>query len=264
MKAYRITGGTEIKPLAFPSLYRKGDVPPDAYRKQASGEIPKANLNLSPARFMRTIQLKDGSFSGLANEPGALLNFVIAGQLTLTAGTSKATLGPGEFFLLDAQSGSRLGVSAQGGVRLIQLGIASDWPGADSKIQDPGTITERAGGKVNIKRVIKKDDDLAYMLEFPELFPAHANEWSKQRQITGFRFMCWEDGFLDWHPEVVSNLGMILSGEIELEMSGDHARSSFRTGDICLCEDRTGVGHIDWAKGATHVGLIVLPDDNVW
>jgi len=28
---------------------------------------------------------------------------------------------------------------------------------------------------------------------------------------------CWENGCIDWHPEVVNNLAIFLSGELELE-----------------------------------------------
>jgi hypothetical protein len=77
--------------------------------------------------------------------------------------------------------------------------------------------------------------------------------------------MCWEDGFIDWHPEVVNNLAIFLSGELELESGGGGgAIEVFHAGDVCLAQDRTGEGHIDRTRGVTHVALIVVETENLW
>ena len=91
MKALEITTGTTIRPLPLPTAYRKGDVPAEHYRRQATGEVPTVVPDLRPARFVRVIALKDGSFTGLKSGSGSLLTFVIAGTLTLTASGGRTT-----------------------------------------------------------------------------------------------------------------------------------------------------------------------------
>ena len=269
MKALQLSARSNAintQPLPLPAIYRKGDAPAEYFRRQASGEIPKAEQNLSPAAFVRSIVLRDGRFTGLASAPGALLTFIVSGELSFADGSAAATrFVSGDMFLVDADSAPRLAPIASGNCRLIQLGVAADWPGPDAKIQVPGTLTPRPGAEANIKRLYQGADDRTYFSEFPELFPAAPNEWSAPRAVAGFRFMCWEDGFIDWHPEVVNNLAIFLSGELELESGGGGgAIEVFHAGDVCLAQDRTGEGHIDRTRGVTHVALIVVETENLW
>jgi hypothetical protein len=265
MQAYQVKNGSDIKPLPFQSAYRKGNTPAEIFRKQATGELQRVVPDLRPGRFVRVIALESGPFTGLASEQGSLLTFIISGELTLAprSGVS-VSLVPGDVLLLDAAGISRLDVSARDDCRLVQIGVAEDWPGPEAQIQDPGTPTPRDRGKITIKRVYKRADDRAYYRDFTELFSTPLNEWSPPRPIIGFRFMCWEDGFLDWHPEVVNNFAIFLSGELELIASGDGVSNVFHAGDICLAEDRTGVGHIDICRGMTHVALLVMDDKDLW
>jgi hypothetical protein len=265
MQAYQIKSGSDIKPLPFQSAYRKGDAPAEVFRKQATGELQRVVPDLKPGRFVRTITLRNGAFTGLASDGGSLLSFVISGELTLTpSGGASTRLVPGDMLLLDEAAVSRLDVSANDNCRLVQVGVSEDWPGPEAKIQDPGTPTARDGGKITVKRVYKGADDLAYYRDFPELFSAPLNEWSQPRALVGFRLMCWEDGFIDWHPEVVNNFAIFLSGELELIASGDGVSNVFHAGDICLAEDRTGKGHIDVCRGITHTALLVMDDKDLW
>jgi hypothetical protein len=269
MKALRMTARADairVRPLPLSSVYRKGDVPAEFYRRQATGEAPKAEQNLSRAAFLRTIIVPDGRFTKFASAPGALLTIVVCGELSLATSAGRATnLTSGDVFLVDADSSSRIVPNARGHCRLIQLGVAADWPGPDAKLQDSGTLTPRRGNEPNIKHLYQGKDDRTYFSEYPQLFPAPPNEWSAPRVTAGFRFMCWEDGFIDWHPEVINNLAIFLSGELELESSGGSgAVEVFHAGDVCLATDRTGVGHIDRARGATHVALIVIETEDLW
>jgi quercetin dioxygenase-like cupin family protein len=269
MKAVHISanaGGIHVRPLPLPAVYRKGDAPAEYFRRQASGEIPKAEQNLSPAAFVRTIIVRDGRFTGLASAPGALLTFVVSGELSLPSGAAQATqLVSGDVFLVDADIAPRIVLNARDSCRLIQVGVAPDWPGPEAKLQVPGTATPRKAAKPNIKRLYQGEDDRTYFSEFPELFAAPPNEWSAPCAATGFRFMCWEDGFIDWHPEVVNNLAIFLSGELELESGGGSgAVEVFHAGDVCLAQDRTGEGHIDRTRGVTHVALIVVETEHLW
>jgi hypothetical protein len=264
MRAFEITAET-IGPLRLPSVYREGDVPAEHFRRQAAGEVPTVVPNLSPARSIRSITLEDGSFAGLKGGPDSLLTFVVAGALTLTTAAGRTTsLVPGDLFLVDESSAARIGVSARDDCRLVQVGVQPDWPGPDAKIQGPGSLTRRDAGGVKIKRIQKGDDDLAYCREFVELFLAPPNEWSVPRPAAGLRFMCWENGFIDWHPEVVNNLALFLSGELEVETSGDHLVNVFHAGDVCLTTDRTGVGHIVRCRGVTHIAVVVMNTQDLW
>ena len=266
MKAIQITAksGGVARPLPLPSLHRKGDVPAEFFRRQASGEVPPVDQNLASARFIRAAILRDGPFAGLASDRGALLTFIISGELTLTANGATTTLVSGDVLLIDEQNASRIDAQARDTCRLVQLGVAPDWPGADAQVQPPGTINPREPGKVNIKRVIQKADNLSYYREFPELFAAPPNEWSAPRPVAGYRFMFWEDGEIGWHPEVINAVGIFLSGELESEMSGDNRKEIFRAGDICTAEDRTGVGHYDRCRGAMHVALVIIDTKHLW
>jgi hypothetical protein len=265
MRAFEITAGTTIRPLPLPSLHRTGDVPAEHFRRQATREMPTVVPDLSPARFVRSIALEDGRFAELQSGPDSLLTFVVSGTLTVTMrGGETTSLLPGDLFLADALSAAHLGVTAQDRCRLIQVGVQSDWPGPEAKIQGPGTPTRRDPGGVKIKRIYKGDDDLAYCREFTELFAAPPREWSAPRPVAGIRFMCWENGFIDWHPEVVNNLALFLSGELEVETSGDRVVSVFRTGDVCLTTDRTGVGHIVRCRGVTHIAVVVMKTEDLW
>ena len=270
MRAFRITAQSDehcdTQPLPLPALHREGHVPPELFRRQASGEVPRADQNLAPSRFVRSIVLDDGGVRNLASDNGALLTFVISGSLAIADGLEDLlTLEPGDLFLMDAAIAPRLTAVAKNGCRLIQAGVAADWPGAEAEILKSGTINPRATPEPNLKRVIKDDDDRAYFTEFPELFSAPANQWSAPRPNSGFRFMSWEGGFIDWHPEVINCLAIILAGELEIETGGRGGGVEvFRAGDVCLAEDRTGEGHIDRTRGLMQVALFVLADDYIW
>ena len=266
MQAYRISarsGKTSVGPLPLPSLYRRGDIPWEFYARQASGDMPIWKHPLTPSRFIRTAMLKDGPFLALAADSGPLLTFVISGVLTLRTDDGRKTeLKPGDLFLVDEESASRVGLAARDTVRLVQLDVAPDWPGPNAKIQEPGSPIPSDGLK--LKRMYTAEDNRSYYREFSELFPAPPNEWSPSRPVLGLRFLCWEDGFIDWHPEVVNNFPIFLSGEISVEVSGDRTNLAFRAGDICLAEDRTGRGHIDRCRGMTHVAMVILETKDLW
>jgi mannose-6-phosphate isomerase-like protein (cupin superfamily) len=269
MKAFQIrereAGIVAIEPLPLPSIHRKGDSSAEYFRQQARGEVPKAEQNLSPASFLRTIRYDDGEVSNLATEPGSLLNILIAGRLTIDGGGALLTLEPGDVLLAESAVLSRVRAAARDHCRLVQLGVAPNWPGPSAQLQPPGTHNPRRSSEPNLKRVLRDADDQAYLVDFPELFAAAANSWSAKRPVVGFRLLCWEDGNLDWHPEVINNFGIFLSGEMEIETGGHGGRIElFHAGDICTAEDRTGIGHIDRCRGMTHVVCVVLANEHLW
>jgi quercetin dioxygenase-like cupin family protein len=266
VKAVRITadvsGAYRSAPLAVPTVQRKGEVSADGYR---SGSIPRANFNPNPGDAVRAIVLSDGNFTGLASRPGALLTFVISGDLTLTLDSSRYHLEPGDILLTDARSSS-VPIEARNQCRLLQIGVPADWPGAGAKVQQPGTLIPRPLARApKLKRIYKGKDDKAYFTEFSELFPKVLDEWGAPHAITGFRLLCWENGSMDSHPCVTNQLAIALAGEMEMEVGGGGgAVEVFHAGDICLAEDRTGEGHIGRFRGVVHVVIMVLETENLW
>ena len=269
MKAIRVSahqnGTLGITDLPLPTIQRKGVATADRYRQQSTGEIPRGkDFNPIPSNFLRAIVLSDGAFKGLASQPGALLSFVISGDVSLMAGARQtAKLKPGDIFLVDGASAPEVVLDVRNQCRLLQIDVAADWPGPKAELQRPGTINPRQGTTTNIKRIYKGADDKAYFTEFQELFPDVPDQWSAPRQIAGFRMLCWEDGEMDFHPCVINQLGLVASGELEVEV-GSGEKQIFRAGDICLSEDRTGEGHLNRVRGAMHTTNFVIETEHLW
>lgn len=275
MKAVEITAGEDgaarLAPLPFPSLHRDGGwIDPLPYRLQASGELPMPVQNLSRSSGLRTIRLSDGAHPGLFGGSGDTLNFVIAGTLQISDSGAAETLEPGDLLLVRSAAAG-FAMQAAGNCRLVQLGVGADWPGPDAVPQDSGTIAPRVNTEPNLRRMDKQADERTWFSGFANLFPEPADSWSAVTSILGFRFLRFPDqAFIDWHPEVVNNLAIFLSGEMEIEIGGgardggpapiDH----FLAGDVLLAADRTGEGHIDRMHGNIHLALIVLEDDHLW
>jgi hypothetical protein len=265
----RVDGTMAISPLALPATHRKGEASADNYRRQATGEMPAgSHFGAQTSDVLRTIVLSDGTFRELASQPGPLLTFVSSGDVTLHAGPSQSVkLAPGDMFLVDGQSTSEVTLEVRNEGRLLQIPVAPDWPGSEAEIQGPGTVTARRGSTPNVKRILRGegDNDKAYYAEFPEFFPTTRDEWSSPRPIEGFRMLCWEDGWMDYHPCVVNQMAIIGSGEMAIEVRGNGGRKEiFRAGDICLTEDRTGEGHLNRVRGVFHTTSFVLKPDFVW
>ena len=271
MKAVRVTadsnGTLSIAPLPLLASHRKGEASAERYRQQAKGQLPRGNsFNPLPSDFLRAIVLSDGRFNGLASQPGSLLSFVISGEVTLIAGPSQTCqLSPGDLLLTDDRTSPRVTLDVRNQCQLLQIGVAAEWPGSEAQIQEPGTINPRQEPTPNIKRVYTGADDRAYITEFPELFPSVRNQWSAPKRITGFRMLSWEDGWMDFHPCVINQIGIICAGELEVEVGGVRgAKEVFRAGDICLTEDRTGEGHLNRIRGVTFVTNLVIETEDLW
>jgi hypothetical protein len=74
-------------------------------------------------RLVRTIRLKNGGFSGLASDTGALLTTIVTGELTLQDGKSPAIqFVPGDLFLIHAKN-------------ITEIDGTPDWPRPDATLQ---------------------------------------------------------------------------------------------------------------------------------
>lgn len=272
MKAWEIKGelgqAIQLVPLAFPSLHRDGGwIDPLPYRQQANGELPMPQQNLSHSSGLRTIHLTPGDHADLFAGSGDTLNFVISGELR----SGPETLEPGDMLLVRAAAANNLATQANNDCRLVQLGVDANWPGSDAVMQEPGTVVPRTLATPNLRRMDKQTDGRTWFSAFANLFPEQPDSWSAITPILGFRFLLFPDSALiDWHPEVVNNLAIFLSGDMEIEVGGganddgpvpiDH----FLAGDILLAADRTGEGHIDRMHGDIHLALIVIEDEHLW
>jgi hypothetical protein len=266
MRALRIVNtpdGLVLTNLPLPSLHREGGwIDPAPYRLQASCALPIPVQNLSQSAGLRTIHLADGAHLGLFDNDTPTLTFIISGELNLSVGDN-AVLRPGDVLLT---SSTAIAAQAVGSCRLMQLAVTPDWPGPDATEQDSGTIVQRTRSTPHLRRMDRGADGRSCSAPFDNLFPTELDRWSQTTPVTGFRFLCFPDGaFIDWHPEVVNNLAIFLSGDMEIEIGGTGSRiDHFLAGDVLLAADRTGEGHIDRMHGVIHLALIVLEDEHLW
>lgn len=262
MKAYRISEHV-AGPLPLPSLHRGTYTDAEPYRLQAAGKMPMPQQNLDRARGLRAITLSGGRGPALFKADGATISFVIGGRLTLHLEGGDVMLAPGDLALVEQGAGPRW--SAMPGTCLVQVTVDPGWPGGDAAMQDEGSAMPRDGEAPLVMRVFEAADHRSYLAPFPELFSAPEDVWTEGRPTSGLRFLRFPDGsFIDWHPEVVNNLAIFLSGEMEIEARGENPVARFRAGDVLLAEDRKGEGHIDRMHGDIHLALIVMEDENLW
>jgi uncharacterized cupin superfamily protein len=269
MQSLRLTHvadqGLEIYDLELRMPKASGIIDPEPFRARARGEGDPFAEYFAISGGMRTIYLPPGHSAHLFEVDGPILTFVISGAVEIEASNrGKVAMHPGDIFRADAGTPEHF-FTAKGDCRLIQLMVEPDWPGDRTKPVSP--ISEHARGSLdlNCKRMVKGADDKSYFHDFGSLF-LKPGEWSAVTPLIGFRFIAMaEDTFIDWHPEIVNNLVIVMSGALELEVGGgDGAVEIFRQGDICLAEDRTGEGHIDRMHGTVQVAVLIIKDDDLW
>jgi hypothetical protein len=262
----RATGGYQVTPFGLPAIHREGVVNTDHYYRQARGVSPTAQQQLMPAEAFRTIVLSGGRIARFASQTGALLSFVISGELTVDPDQPQSlTLEPGDVLLTDDASAANLVFDAVGQCRLLQLGVEKNWPNGAPSLDVQGTIIPRSGNLPNIKRIFTGNDSRSHFAHFPDLFSGPKDYWSPPNPVHGFKILCWEDGEVDWHPAGGDQLAIFLSGETQLEVGGeDGSIEIFRAGDVCLGEDRTGEGHADRVLGAAYTVMLAVDAGNAW
>lgn len=260
------SGVSRLEPLPALAMHYQGPVNAEGYRRRARGEEPPVAHRFSTSGGVRTIQLNPDQPADIVGPPARRLTFIVSGKIILTDdGGQVAVLERGNLFFTEGSVGLRGSARHRGACRLVQVTVTSRWPetgAAPLTLPEPPTAPARAP---NLQRLYKGDGERAYFRSFHELFAAPPGQWSAQRPVTGFRICTLADGtFIDWHPEVVNQVVLVLSGEIALESSGDRRNERFLAGDVCLAEDRTGIGHIDRIRGLTALCLLVMEDLDLW
>jgi quercetin dioxygenase-like cupin family protein len=269
MQSLRLTPiadqGLEISNLELRMSKASGVIDPEPFRARARGEGDPLAEYFALSKGMRSIHLPLGHDAPLFEDDSPVLTFVISGEVEIEASNyGKVEMHPGDIFLAEVGTPEQF-VTAKGDCRLIQLLVEPDWPGDRTKPVNPSSDHARGSHELNCKRMVKGADDKSYFHDFGSLF-AEPSKWSEITPLVGFRFIAMaEDTFIDWHPEIVNNVVIVMSGALELEVGGgEGAVEIFRQGDVCLAEDRTGEGHIDRMHGTVQVAVLIVDDQALW
>lgn len=257
--------GIDISDLELRMPRASGIIDPEPFRARARGEGDPLSEYYALSGGLRSIHLPVGHNPPLFETGGPVLTFVISGAIEIEVYNCRSVvMHPGDIFLADAGIPEQL-VTVTGDCRLIQVLVQPDWPGDKTKPVKPNSDGPRGSNELNCKRMVKGADDKSYFYDFGSLF-MEPGIWSDVTPLIGFRFIAMaEDTFIDWHPEIVNNLVIVMSGALELEVGGgDGAVEIFRRGDVCLAQDRTGEGHIDRMHGYVQVAVLILDDAHLW
>jgi hypothetical protein len=93
-----------------------------------------------------------------------------------------------------------------------------------------------------------KDDS-----RFPALIKVSANV-----SATHYAFLSGSPGWIfDWHTAPQHYFSFLLAGQLDVTTSDGETRS-FGVGDITLCEDETGKGHLGRGVGSTDVLMAIV------
>lgn len=259
-------GKSRLKPL--PLLIHKISRPLDAelFRRQARGEDVMRPAKLTPSTGLRAMRVPGERSDTWRTAARRQLLFVLSGSVEATAGDgSAALLGPGDILFEDDISGQGHRMNWRSDCRVLLLGVPDAWTPAGEAAPAAADAPSRAAREPLLRRMCRAADDKAYFHPFDQLFADAEGKPSAAHPVVGFQFVHMPDGsFVDWHPEVVNNFVLVLTGELELEVSGDRAVEVFGPGDVCLAEDRTGVGHIDRAHGEVRFACIHFEDQHLW
>lgn len=258
-------GSSTMRPLPLPFLEAKEPIDPELFRRQARGEDPR-RPRLLGATDLCSMHVSRGRADPFRPAEGRHLVFVVSGEVELGVSDGGTDLlRPGDVFFEDDRVGHGHRVRWSDDCRVLRLGVADSWQpsGVTPDASEVGPV--RGSASPLLRRIYKGADEKSYFARFDNLFPDDSGTWSTARPVTGFRFVHFPpDYFIDWHPEVVNNFVVVMTGRLELETGGDCRVEVFEPGDVCLAEDRTGVGHVDRIHGHTRVALIVLEDEHLW
>tara|TARA_R110001606_G_scaffold235685_1_gene383513 strand:- start:47 stop:859 length:813 start_codon:yes stop_codon:yes gene_type:complete len=259
------TGSVTAEELPLRLPHASGVIDPEPFRARARGEGPALPEAFAPSAGVRTIFVDPANPCPLFGVDDRLLTFVISGQVAVTTGNEEILFRRGDLFLVDNGQILEPMFETSADCRLIQIFVGADWPGNRARIAKADSAVKRVEQSSNFKRMYRGADDKSYFKPFDSLF-GPVGEWSIVTPLVGFRFIRMAaDTFIDWHPEVVNNFVIVMSGGLQLEVGGGAgAVEIFRPGDICLAEDRTGEGHIDRVHGEVLVAILIVEDEHLW
>jgi len=261
VQSLRLTSGSSrgfvAEPLDLRIMQASGWVDPEPFRRRAI-EGPALAEPFALSGGMRTLHCDPQSTPDLFDIPGPVLTFVLDGQIDFGTG---AALGPGDIVLIDGAPPAQV----IGDCRLLQVMVGADWPGERARPLRPRLDETRPDGTPNFKRMFEGADARSYFRAFDSLF-ASKGQWSPITPLIGIRFISMAaDTFIDWHPEIVNNFVIVMTGGLELETGGGNGQTEvFWPGDICLAQDRTGQGHIDRMHGHVQVAVLIVANEHVW
>ena len=180
-------------------------------------------------------------------------------------GDGDFTLRPGDVFTTEGTTLRSVPMEVDGDCRLIHLdaSVPLNPSGTHGSIEDSEPYSDRPP---LFRRMYRGHDGVSYLRRFEALFADRSGTLSDARECSGFSFSSFETPLvLDWHPEVLNQLVVVLSGEVELEVGGGEEKVCvFRRGDVVLAEDRTGEGHIDRLRGDLRLLVMVIDDQELW
>ncbi len=102
------------------------------------------------------------------------------------------------------------------------------------------------------------DDQLTFTLE-NYAPPAPPISVSKQLASESMVFISSAPGWVgDWHPVPRRQLMLVLSGELEVEVS-DGEKRRFLPGSVAFVEDTTGRGHASRVVSSERVYMMAIP-----
>lgn len=266
MKAIKLcaTGDIRVEDLTLPMPHIPGPFDAEGFRRRSRGEEPPLERKYVPTSRIRTITLSGGPLSDSATEHASGLVFVIAGALWIATADNEVKLSPGDVVLIEPAVTQKCRISADSKTWLVQFDLTGPIERDGKWVSPAGGAAQCAERVPNIKQMRKTPDDTSLFHDFDDCFPRVVDRWSDARPVVGLLFGEFPDGaFIDWHPEVVNQLVLVLTGCLELEVRGGHIERFF-AGDVVLAADRTGEGHIDRFHGPTAVAYAVIDDDALW
>ena len=264
--SWRPDAGLDVAPLHLRIPQAAGVIDPEPFRARARGEGPALAEAFATSGGMRTLHADGDAVPPLFDLPGQLLTFVLAGTLVLTdANGAERVLAAGDLLLVEGDWPQPPPVRLAGEGRLLQVRVESDWPGPRTRPLALRAAEARPAGTPRFSRMSRGSDDRSRFSDFAALF-APRGQWSAIIPLIGLRFIGMApDTFIDWHPEIVNNLVVVMTGGLELEVGGDGgATQVFWPGDVCLAADRTGEGHIDRMHGFVQVAVLIVADEHLW
>jgi len=254
MKALRLctdgVGNSKLEALELPFLVF-GPTATDADRAR----MPKPEVAVA----YESVRLVGRAAGGDETGDGTRrLLVVVSGEVGVSAGGMRASLGPGDVLFVDADpAGHELVIGDA--ARIVRIDVADSWV-PEGVVPPPLDEPRRADGESLLKHMYVEDGQARFR-DAEAMFTDGA-----PRPVTRVMFMCLSpDQFGDWHTEEATSLVVGLTGGFELEVGGDGGKTEvLRAGDVCLVQDHHGQGHISRTHGETRFIAVAVPEEHVW